>query len=69
MVYFSYVSAMVPVKTNLEYDYQQNVAVLFSECLNKSVFIARFNINVIFLELWNAGILRKNKLTIPIRLL
>lgn len=32
---FSYVSAMVPVKTKLEYDYQLNVAVLFSECLNR----------------------------------
>ncbi|KAI6177845.1 Lateral signaling target protein 2-like protein [Aphelenchoides bicaudatus] len=34
---FHYVSAMVPVKTKLEYDYQLNVAVLFSECLNKAL--------------------------------
>ncbi|KAI6235225.1 hypothetical protein M3Y95_00029000 [Aphelenchoides besseyi] len=34
---FNYVSAMVPVKTSLEYDHQLNVAVLFSESLIRAI--------------------------------
>lgn len=34
-LYFSYVSAMVPVKTMKEYDMAQDVTVLFSETVNR----------------------------------
>ena len=39
---FSYVSAMVPVKTTLEYDHQLNVAVLFSESLIRAIELGYF---------------------------
>lgn len=39
---FSYVSAMVPVKSCEEYDHQLDVAVLFSECLNRALEVGYF---------------------------
>ena len=35
VIYYSYVSAMVPVKTMKEYDMSQEVAVLFSETVQR----------------------------------
>ncbi|CAD5216907.1 unnamed protein product [Bursaphelenchus okinawaensis] len=40
---FNYVSAMVPVKTIVEYDHQLDVAVLFAECLNRAMEVGYFN--------------------------
>uniref|UniRef100_A0A1I7SQ18 FYVE-type domain-containing protein n=1 Tax=Bursaphelenchus xylophilus TaxID=6326 RepID=A0A1I7SQ18_BURXY len=40
---FNYVSAMVPVKTIVEYDHQLDVAVLFAECLNRALETGYFS--------------------------